>query len=82
MLNAFLQCTVPRMCLEACFTFVRNRPRKINAFDSLSRSSKQCRYKRYRLSDGKDFTSLFFPEKESLLKLLQHFECKSGEQRR
>ncbi|CAN0433199.1 unnamed protein product [Ascophyllum nodosum] len=37
-----------------------------------------CKYKRYRLSEGKDFSSLFFPEKESLLRLLRHFEDKSG----
>ena len=37
------------------------------------------RYKRYKLSDGKDFSSLFFPEKEAMLKLLQHFADKSGE---
>lgn len=36
------------------------------------------RYKRYRLSDGKDFSSLFFPEKEALLRVLEHFENKSG----
>ncbi|CAN0188246.1 unnamed protein product [Ectocarpus sp. 12 AP-2014] len=36
------------------------------------------RYKRYRLSDGKDFGSLFFPEKDALLRILQHFEDKSG----
>ena len=38
-----------------------------------------CRYKRYKLSDGKDFSSLFFPEKDAMLKLLQHFADKSGE---
>lgn len=38
-----------------------------------------ARYKRYRLSDGKDFDSLFFPEKEALLRVLEHFENKSGE---
>ncbi|CAM9180173.1 unnamed protein product [Ectocarpus sp. 4 AP-2014] len=36
------------------------------------------KYKRYRLSDGKDFGSLFFPEKDTLLRILQHFEDKSG----
>ncbi|CAN0083822.1 unnamed protein product, partial [Ectocarpus sp. 8 AP-2014] len=36
------------------------------------------KYKRYRLSDGKDFGSLFFPEKDALLRILQHFEDKSG----
>ena len=43
------------------------------------RSCRWRRYKRYRLSEGKDFSSLFFPEKESLLRLLRHFEDKSGE---
>eukprot|EP00904_Undaria_pinnatifida_P012176 jgi/Undpi1/8089/HiC_scaffold_24.g10561.m1 len=36
------------------------------------------KYKRYKLSDGKDFSSLFFPEKDAMLKLLQHFADKSG----
>lgn len=37
------------------------------------------RYKRYYLSDDKDFSSLFFPENNNLLKTLEHFEKKSGE---
>lgn len=41
--------------------------------------SNHGRYKRYRLSDGKDFSSLFFPEKDALLRVLEHFEDKSGE---
>ncbi|CAN0451364.1 unnamed protein product, partial [Hapterophycus canaliculatus] len=36
------------------------------------------RYRRYKLGDGKDFDSLFFPEKESLLKTLGNFEAKRG----
>lgn len=40
---------------------------------------KTNRYKRYRLSEGKDFSSLFFPEKPGLLRILQHFEEKSGQ---
>ena len=36
------------------------------------------KYKRYRLSDEKTFESLFFSEKENLLKLLDHFTNKSG----
>ncbi|CAN0119203.1 unnamed protein product [Scytosiphon promiscuus] len=36
------------------------------------------KYKRYRLSDCKDFDSLFFPEKSALLRVLEHFENKSG----
>lgn len=35
-------------------------------------------YKRYRLSDEKSFASLFFKEKEMLVKLLLHFEKKTG----
>ena len=35
-------------------------------------------YKRYKLADHKDFDSLFFPEKENLLKLLSNFEEKRG----
>lgn len=36
------------------------------------------KYKRYKLSEEKTFNALFFPEKEMLLKLLAHFEAKSG----
>lgn len=35
-------------------------------------------YKRYKLSDEKSFTSLFFEEKEMLLGLLKHFKNKTG----
>jgi len=35
-------------------------------------------YKRYTLSDEKSFDSLFFPEKESLLDLVDHFRAKTG----
>lgn len=35
-------------------------------------------YKRYRLSDEKSFSSLFFKEKEMMLKLLDHFANKTG----
>ena len=36
------------------------------------------RYKRYKLADNKTFESLFFPEKEGLLKLLEDFAAKRG----
>jgi len=35
-------------------------------------------YKRYELSDMKTFGSLFFPEKDSILRLLRDFEGKEG----
>ena len=35
-------------------------------------------YKRYQLSDEKTFESLFFPDKDGLLFLLDHFKAKSG----
>ena len=35
-------------------------------------------FKRYKLSDEKQFGSLFFDEKEKLLALLKHFLSKSG----
>ena len=38
-----------------------------------------CSYKRFKLSDEKEFSSLFFPEKDDMLKLLKHFEDKTGE---
>merc|ERR1711879_332206 len=36
------------------------------------------KYKRYKLSDEKTFDSLFFPEKATLLKIIQDFEQRSG----
>ena len=36
------------------------------------------KYKRYKLSDHKTFGSLFFPEKDGLLELLQSFLKKQG----
>jgi len=36
------------------------------------------KYRRYKLSDEKTFKSLFFPEKEALLKLLEDFTAKQG----
>lgn len=36
------------------------------------------KFKRYKLSDEKTFTSLFFPQKENLLKLLRHFNERTG----
>merc|ERR1712004_669305 len=35
-------------------------------------------YRRYKLSDEKTFKSLFFPEKETLLQLLEDFQGKKG----
>lgn len=35
-------------------------------------------YKRYKLSEEKTFNTLFFREKETLLKLVDHFASKSG----
>ncbi|CAN0351525.1 unnamed protein product, partial [Ectocarpus sp. 12 AP-2014] len=35
-------------------------------------------YKRYMLGDVKDFDSLFFPEKEKLLRALENFQAKRG----
>lgn len=35
-------------------------------------------YKRYKLSDEKSFETLFFKEKETLLKLVSHFMAKTG----
>mmetsp|Transcript_76804 Transcript_76804/g.138558 ORF Transcript_76804/g.138558 Transcript_76804/m.138558 type:complete len:792 (-) Transcript_76804:49-2424(-) len=38
----------------------------------------KCSYKRYKLSDHKTFTSLFFEEKTALLGIMKHFSNKSG----
>merc|ERR1719188_2484842 len=35
-------------------------------------------YRRYKLSDEKTFVSLFFPQKDTLLKILSDFENKAG----
>jgi len=35
-------------------------------------------YKRYKLSDEKSFASLYFPEKDALLGILEHFTNKTG----
>jgi hypothetical protein len=35
-------------------------------------------YKRYKLSDDKTFSSLFFEEKEPILAILEHFQNKTG----
>jgi len=40
--------------------------------------NKECVYRRYRLSDEKTFDSLFFQQKHSLLKILNHFQERSG----
>lgn len=37
------------------------------------------RYKRYRLGNEKGFDTLFFPEKELLLKILDNFQHKTGQ---
>lgn len=36
------------------------------------------KYKRYKLSDAKTFESLFFGEKDNLLRILDHFQNKNG----
>lgn len=41
-------------------------------------STNENTYRRYRLSDEKTFNSLFFRQKQSLLKLVDHFQKKSG----
>ncbi|CAM9165519.1 unnamed protein product [Choristocarpus tenellus] len=41
-------------------------------------SSDLIKYKRYKLTDDKDFDTLFFPEKDKLLALLKRFEDRSG----
>lgn len=47
---------------------------------AVSRVACRCRgrYKRYRLSEDKHFSSLFFPEKAELLTLLDNFQNKTG----
>uniref|UniRef100_A0A7R9U422 AAA+ ATPase domain-containing protein n=1 Tax=Pinguiococcus pyrenoidosus TaxID=172671 RepID=A0A7R9U422_9STRA len=43
-----------------------------------SQDDNQRKYKRYKLSEEKTFSALFFPEKEQLLKLMEHFQAKTG----
>ncbi|CAB9496368.1 Mitochondrial chaperone BCS1 [Seminavis robusta] len=47
---------------------------KVESEDGASNAT----YKRYKLSDEKTFESLFFKEKEKLLKTVQHFQDKTG----
>lgn len=60
--------------------FFRPVPSSIKASSSegSAPSEKAAEYKRYLLSDHKSFESLFFPEKESFLKLVDEFQAKSG----
>jgi mitochondrial chaperone BCS1 len=51
---------------------------KISTNNNDDDSSGGISYRRYKLSDEKTFGSLFFPEKESLLGLIDHFNNKSG----
>lgn len=44
----------------------------------MSTSCADNRYKRYKLGNVKDFSSLFFPAKPALLKILNHFDNKTG----
>jgi len=48
------------------------------ADDDGGASAEIQKYRRYKLSDEKTFHSLFFPEKEALLKLLEDFSTRSG----
>ena len=49
-----------------------------NSEEEDSGDSSDIKYKRYKLSDEKTFSSLFFAEKEPLLHLLDHFLNKTG----
>mmetsp|Transcript_58405 Transcript_58405/g.139291 ORF Transcript_58405/g.139291 Transcript_58405/m.139291 type:complete len:731 (+) Transcript_58405:75-2267(+) len=40
--------------------------------------AKPRQYRRYKLSDEKTFKSLFFPEKDTLLKIIEDFQNRSG----
>eukprot|EP00736_Rhodelphis_marinus_P002773 Rmarinus@m.10022 len=45
---------------------------------SMGKSSSRRQYKRYKLSDEKTFDSVFFPEKNQLLRLVDSFNTRSG----
>mmetsp|Transcript_4169 Transcript_4169/g.5123 ORF Transcript_4169/g.5123 Transcript_4169/m.5123 type:complete len:582 (+) Transcript_4169:1413-3158(+) len=57
----------------------RNSSAALSDDGSNNKQGENC--KRYKLSGEKTFSSLFFPEKEVLLKLLNHFENRSGKYR-
>lgn len=46
--------------------------------DNNQKEAPAAKYKRYRLSENKTFRSLFFPEKDSLLSLVDKFLSKTG----
>ena len=50
----------------------------LSSKDQTEADSEVKKYKRYKLSSSKTFNSLFFPEKQTLLNLLGHFNEKSG----
>jgi len=56
------------------YTMAAKRDRRANDAAELA----DFRYKRHQLTDSKTFANLFFPQKESLLRLLNDFEAKEG----
>lgn len=63
--------------LSAESSFLTEMPSK-RPGQAAAEATNGFKFKRYRLSDHKTFTSLFFPEKEGLLKLLSDFSQKKG----
>merc|ERR1719498_308170 len=59
------------------YTMVSNEPAKRRRPNDAAELP-DFRYKRYQLTESKTFGNLFFPEKESLLRLLHDFERKEG----
>lgn len=59
------------------YTMVSNAPAKRRR-PSEADQMPDFRYKRYQLTEAKTFGNLFFPQKESLLRLLSDFEKKEG----
>jgi chaperone BCS1 len=63
--------------LKAESSFVTEMPSR-RPGQAAAEATNAFKFKRYRLTDHKTFTSLFFPEKAGLLKLLSDFSQKKG----
>jgi len=63
---------------DARYLYVMSVAEKWSASSTDKEDDDSQKYKRYRLSDNKQFDSLFFRDKEALLTLLDNFQNKRG----
>jgi chaperone BCS1 len=82
--DAFLKLAYDWYCAEVAATedhsYFMYQPlvSKFNSTATEGAEKKVTQFKRYRLSNEKTFKSIFFPEKEKVLRILRHFDEKSG----